>query len=120
MGYKSNKLDTINNITTDNMIVTFKQQGDGRKSWYIDTELTYESPTNKIHNEQFQQILKDNNYLSIGEVSMWVNDVDFGAEAQSIIDWWTTTCKLVSNYIDLNPNEEDCVQFLATLPTFPL
>jgi hypothetical protein len=103
------------------MTVTFKQQGDGRKSWIIDqTEIVYESPTNKIHNEQLQQILKDNNYLSIGEVSMWVNDVDFGAEAQSIIDWWTTTCKLVSKYVDLNPNEEDCVQFLATLPTFPL
>ena len=103
------------------MTVTFKQQGDGRKSWIIDgTSIIEDSPTNKIHNEQFQQILKDNNYLSIGEVSMWVNDVDFGAEAQSIIDWWTTTCKLVSKYVDLNPNEEDCIQFLATLPTFPL
>jgi hypothetical protein len=103
------------------MTITFKQQGDGRKSWIVDQkEIVYESPTNKIHNEQLQTILKDNDYLSIGEVSMWVNDVDFGAEAQSIIDWWTTTCKLVKKYVDLNPNEEDCVQFLATLPTYPL
>ena len=103
------------------MTITFKQQGDGRKSWIVDqTELIYDSPTNKYHNKMMQEILTDNNYLSIGEVSMWVNDVDFGAEAQNIIYWWTTTCKLVSKYVILNPNEENCVQFLETLPTFPL
>ena len=103
------------------MTVTFKQQGDGRKSWIIDgNEIITESPTNKYHNEMMQTILKDNNYLSIGEVSMWVNDAEYGAEAQSIIDWWITTCKLVANYVALNPNEEDCVQFLSTLPTYPL
>jgi hypothetical protein len=103
------------------MTIKFKQQGDGRKSWYIDqTELTYDSPTNKIHNERLQAILTEHDYLSIGEVSMWVNDVDYGAEAQSIIDWWTTTCKLVANYVALNPNEETAVEFLETLPTFPL
>ena len=102
------------------MTITFKQQGDGAKSWYIDGELTYESPTNKIHNELLQAILTEHDYLSIGEVSMWVNDIDYGAEAQSIIDWWIVTCKLVSKYVDLNPNEETSVQFLATLPTFPL
>ena len=103
-----------------NMTIKFKQQGDGRKSWYIDTELTYDSPTNKIHNEMMQEILTDNNYLSIGEVSMWVNDADYGQEAQSIIDWWITTCKLVAKYVALNPNEETAVEFLATLPTFTL
>ena len=102
------------------MNIKFKQQGDGRKSWYIDTELTYDSPTNKIHNEMMQEILTDNNYLSIGEVSMWVNDADYGQEAQSIIDWWITTCKLVAKYVALNPNEETAVEFLATLPTFTL
>ena len=102
------------------MNITFKKQGNGTKSWYIDGILTYESPTNKIHNEQLETILKDNDYLSIGEVSMWVNDVDFGAEAQAIIDWWITTCKLVADYVALNPNEETAEEFLATLPTFPL
>jgi hypothetical protein len=103
------------------MTITFKQQGDGRKSWIVDqTELIYDSPTNKYHNEMMQEILTDNNYLSIGEVSMWVNDAEFGAEAQSIIDWWITTCKLVAKYVALNPNEETAAQFLATLPTYPL
>jgi hypothetical protein len=51
---------------------------------------------------------------------MWVNDVEFGAEAQSIIDWWITTCKLVAKYVALNPNEETAAEFLATLPTYPL
>jgi len=103
------------------MNIRFKAQEDGRKSWVIDEkEIIYESPTNKIHNELLQTILTEHDYLSIGEVSMWVNDVDYGAEAQSIIEWWITTCKLVSKYVDLNPEETDCVQFLATLPTFPL
>ena len=103
------------------MTITFKQQGDGRKSWIIDgNEIITESPTNKYHNEMMQEILKDNDYLSIGEVSMWVNDVEYGAEAQSIIDWWITTCKLVANYVALNPNEETAAQFLETLPTYPL
>ncbi len=70
--------------------------------------------------ERSKEILKDNDYLSIGEVSMWVNDVEYGAEAQSIIDWWITTCKLVANYVALNPNEETAAQFLETLPTYPL
>jgi hypothetical protein len=122
MGNKSRKLDSFINFTNDNiMTIKFKQQGDGRKSWIIDgNEIITESPTNKYHNEMMQTILTDNNYLSIGEVSMWVNDVEFGAEAQNIIDWWITTCKLVANYVALNPNEETAAEFLATLPTYPL
>jgi len=99
------------------MTITFKLQGDNRKSWIVDGELIYESPTNKIHNERLQAILTEYNYLSIGEVSMWVNDVAYGAEAQSIINWWVTTCKLVADYVDLNPKEETAAQFLETLPT---
>jgi hypothetical protein len=98
------------------MEIIFKQQGDGIKSWYIDAELTYKSPTNKIHNERLQAILDEHNYLSIGEVYLWVNDDEFGDEAQSIIDWWITTCKLVADYVDLHPNEETAVEFLNTLP----
>ena len=124
MGNKSLRLGIrwnfiINKIIS--MTIRFKAQEDGRKSWVIDEkEIVYESPTNKIHNERLQAILTEHDYLSIGEVSMWVNDADFEAEAQSIIDWWIVTCKLVSNYVDLNPKEETSVQFLATLPTFPL
>ena len=120
MGNKPITMDSCSNFTNDTMTIKFKQQGDGRKSWIVDGELTYDSPTNKYHNDMMQEILTDKNYLSIGEVSMWVNDVEFGAEAQSIIDWWITTCKLVANYVALNPNEETAVEFLATLPTYPL
>lgn len=100
------------------MTITFKQQGDGRKSWIIDEkEMILESPTNKIHNERLQAILTEHDYLSIGEVSMWVNDADYGKEAKSIIDWWITTCKLVADYVSLHPNEETAVEFLNKLPT---
>lgn len=98
------------------MKVTYKQQGNGTKSWIIDGELTYESPTNKIHNELLEAILIEHDYVNIGEVSMWVNDADYGAEAKAIIDWWITTCKLVAEYISLNPNEETVEEFIKTLP----
>lgn len=98
-------------------MITFKQQGDGSKSWYINGELTYESPTNKIHNEMLQTILTERDYLNIGEVSMWVNDVDYGTEAQGIINWWIATCKLVANYVSLHPNEETAEEFINTIPS---
>ncbi len=98
------------------MTITFKQQGNGTKSWYIDGVLTYESPVNKYHNEMLQGYLKDLNYLSIGEVSMWVNDADYGKEAQALINWWTTTCKLVAEYVALHPNEETAEEFILTIP----
>ncbi len=99
------------------MTIQFKQQGDGRKSWIIDSsEIVYESPTNKAHNDMLCEILKEKNYLSIGEVSMWVNDDEYGQEAQSIIDWWVTTCKLVEDYIAANPNEETAQEFITTIP----
>ena len=36
----------------------------------------------------------------------------------SIIDWWITTCKLVSDYVSLHPNEETAVEFINSLPEF--
>ncbi len=103
------------------MTIKFKQQGDGRKSWIIDgNEIITESPTNKYHNEMMQTILTDNDYLSIGEVLMWVNDTKYGAEAQSLINWWINTCKLVAEYVDLHPNEETAEEFILTIPTLTL
>ena len=99
------------------MDIRFKQQGNGTKSWYIDGELTYESPTNTYHNNMLQTYLDGYNYLSIGEVVMWVNDKQYGAEAQAIINWWISTCKLVADYVDLHPNEESAAEFITTIPT---
>ena len=100
------------------MTIRFKQQQDGRKSWVInEKEITYESPTSKLHDDKLYAILTQYNYINIGEVSMWLNDEVYGAEAQSIIDWWTLTCKLVAAYVESNPNEQTAAQFLESLPT---
>lgn len=98
------------------MNITFKQQGDGCKSWIVDDELTYESPTNKIHNQIFKDILKEYNYLNIAELLLWLNDTQYGNEALSIINWWKSTCLLVEEYVSSNPNEETAVEFLNNLP----
>jgi len=102
------------------MTITFKQQGNGLKSWIVDGELTYDSPINTYHNKMLETYLKEYNYLTIGEVQMWVNDADFGTEAQSIINWWISTCKLVAEYVDLHPNEEEAAEFILTIPTLIL
>jgi len=102
------------------MTITFKQQSNGVKSWIVDGQLTYDSPINTYHNKMLQSYLDEYNYLSIGEVAMWVNDADFGAEAQAIINWWINTCKLVAEYVDLHPNEEEAQEFITTIPTLTL
>ena len=102
------------------MNITFKQQGNRTKSWYVDGELTYESPVNTYHNNMLQGYLDELNYLSIGELAMWINDVEYGAEAQALINWWITTCKLVAEYVDLHPKEETATEFILTIPKLTL
>jgi hypothetical protein len=65
-----------------------------------------------------KKVLEDNNYLTIGEVALWVNDDTYGLEANNIIAWWTSTCKMVEDYVIANPEETDCVQSLATIPNY--
>lgn len=109
----------INSSNYITMTIRFKQQGDGRKSWVIDEkEIIYESPINKIHNEMLEKALKKHDYMSLGEVLLWVGDEDFGDEATALIDWWRTTCKMVIEYQKSKPNEENVVAFLETLPKF--
>lgn len=99
--------------------IRFKQQGDGRKSWVIDEkEIVLESPTNTAHNAMLKEILAEHDYLSIGELSLWLNDEDFGAEATAILNWWISTCKLVAAYVEANPNEENAIDFINTIPKF--
>ena len=104
------------------MTITYKRQGDGRNSWLIvdneDKYMMYTSPANHFHNEMMKQVLENNNYLTIGEVALWVNDPVYGAEANNIIAWWTSTCKMVEAYVITNPEETDCVQFLSTIPKY--
>lgn len=104
------------------MTITYKVQGDGRNSWLIvdneDKYMMYTSPANHFHNEMMKQVLNDNNYLTIGEVALWVDDAVYGAEAKNIIAWWTSTCKMVESYVIANPKETDCVQFIATIPKY--
>lgn len=100
------------------MEIRFKLQGDGRKSWIIDGDLTYDSPVNKIHNQMLEKALKKHDYMSLGEVLVWVNDEDFGDEATALLDWWRSTCKMIDEYQKTKPNEENVVAFLETLPKF--
>lgn len=55
---------------------------------------------NEAHNALFTQLYTERNYLSIGEIPLWVSDTEFGTEAQALITWWVDTCKIVADYLE--------------------
>ena len=80
----------------------------------------YCQTVNDSHNALFRSLYQERNYLSIGEISLWVDDAEFGAEAKALRNWWNETCKVVSAYLD-NVTEETAQpvdEFIQTLPAF--
>lgn len=80
----------------------------------------YIQQVNEAHNALFRSLYQERNYLSIGEISLWVDDAEFGVEAKALRNWWNETCKEVANYLD-DVTEESALtveEFIQTLPTF--
>lgn len=78
----------------------------------------YKQQVNEAHNALFRSLYNQYNYLSIGELSLWVNDAQYGTEATMLRDWWIETCKLVSTYLE-SVTEETALpieDFIETLP----
>ena len=79
---------------------------------------TYCNEVNNQHNELFKTMYQQRNYIDIGEIQMWVEDVEYGQEAASLINWWILTCKIVDDY--LNVVTEQTAQpinlFISSLP----
>jgi len=99
------------------MEITFKQQGNGIKSWIVDGQLTYDSPINTYHNKMLETYLNDLGYLHMGELALWFDDNKYGKESKDIRKWWIDTCKLVEDYLILDPNEINAAEFITTIPT---
>ena len=75
----------------------------------------YAMEVNDLHNILLQVVLKKYNYLSLGEVSLWLNDVNLGAEAQIVIDWYISTYKEVEAHLLTVTDYQDPTIFIATI-----
>jgi hypothetical protein len=71
---------------------------------------------NEIHNALFKQTLIDYNYIDIGELALWLDDLEFGTEAQQIMDWWKHTCILIKGYCDSVTEQTHNDNYVSTLP----
>ncbi len=77
----------------------------------------YAKEVNDLHTELLNDVLKKYNYLSLGEVSLWVNDAELGTEAQNIIDWYKSTYNEVALHLASVTEYQDPKIFISTIPT---
>lgn len=76
----------------------------------------YKQEVNESHNLLFQSLYLSKNYLSIGEISLWLDNEEFGTEAKLLSDWWILTCGLVAEYLDGVTEQTIIENFIDTLP----
>lgn len=84
---------------------------------------TYSEQLNAAHKSLFRKyyyddLPQDERYESIGEITLWLNDVDYGGEATKLKVWWINTCKQIINYLG-TVTEETAIpieNYLNSLP----
>jgi hypothetical protein len=75
---------------------------------------------NEAHNNLFQQLYTERDYLTIGEIPIWQNDEEFGDESLALQNWWIDTCKIVENYLSTVTEATIIDNFIDTLPKLNL
>lgn len=79
------------------------------------------SKINQLHNELFDRILEQHNYLSIAELNIWGQnpESEYYNEAISILNWFTSTCVLIEQYASTvtEVNYQEPEAFIASLPS---
>lgn len=77
---------------------------------------TYSEKINELHNALFEQMYKAKNYLTIGEISLWITDLEYGEEAANLILWWRNSCRAVETHLatanEASPSPEEFIQTL--------
>lgn len=107
-------------LITDNGILEFatEEERDAHvssipKVW---NKEAYCNEINTAHNELFTQLYTERDYLTIGEISLWLSDETYGQEATGLINWWRITCEIVKEYLNNVTEETQITDFLNTLP----
>jgi hypothetical protein len=60
----------------------------------------YAKEVNELHNLLLEDLLRRKNYLSLGEVALWVEDANYGEEAIQIINWFKSTYQLIVAHLE--------------------
>jgi hypothetical protein len=101
---------------------TYKLQGNGVDSWIVtdtngEKSMSYISPiemykkeVNDFHNTLLENVLKQHNYISIGEVALWLQ-TDYNDEAHSIINWWKLSSEQVIAHLETITEYKDSLDF---------
>jgi RNase P/RNase MRP subunit POP5 len=108
---------------------TYKKQNNGVDSWivtnsdgtkyisYISPIELYKKEVNDYHNTLLENVLKQHNYISIGEVSLWLQ-TDYNDEAHSIINWWKLSSEQVMAHLETITEYKDSLDFCLTITKF--
>jgi hypothetical protein len=105
----------------------YKLQGDGRDSWlvtdgtekfmsYISPIEVYKKEIEDYHNLMLVDLLNRKNYLSLGEVSLWVEDENYGTEATQIIEWFKSTYQTIVEHLEKIEQYQNPQTFISSLP----
>ena len=103
---------------------TFKQE---HNNWVVTTtqgeayvtELSpikfYAKELNDLHNLMLEDLLKRKNYLSLGEVQLWIDDELYGSEAKQIINWYKSTYRQITDHLKTITEYKDSQEFIESL-----
>jgi hypothetical protein len=75
----------------------------------------YAKEVNDLHNELLYDLLRRKNYLSLGEVYLWVNDSVLGSEATAIINWYKSTYQQIVVHLASVSEYQDPQIFIDTI-----
>jgi hypothetical protein len=76
----------------------------------------YAKEVNDLHNLMLEDLLKRKNYLSLGEVQLWIEDSIYGSEATQIINWYKSTYRQITDHLKTITEYKDPQTFLQSLP----
>jgi hypothetical protein len=83
---------------------------------YLSPIQIYEKEVNELHNLLLDDLLKRKNYLSLGEVALWLDDESYGKEASQIIQWFKNSYQLIITHLETIEDYQDPQGFISTLP----
>lgn len=77
----------------------------------------YKKEVNDYHNLLLEKVLADHNYVSLGEVALWVQ-TDYNDEANKIINWWKLSSEQVIAHCNTITEYGDSSIFCSTIIKF--
>lgn len=77
----------------------------------------YKKEVNEYHNSLLEKVLNDHNYISLGEVALWLQ-TDYNDEAHSIINWWKLSSEQVIAHLKTITDYGDSSEFCSTIIKF--